>query len=204
MSPSSMPARAQYLDFEQQDLGLEALSHPPGFPEGDRRVIPLPRERNMVTSLLCHWANLAGEANRPSIGTLDPEVLPVEWCNCALLRRERSDDWSLEYQGEDFLELGFGDIVPQVSSLQNRMARWFDMALQAGRPFTVGGGFRQLDGCQKRFRALLLPFGDAGSGVTHLLAASTARDLLSLEPHHLPIEAHVYIDGFWVRQAALP
>lgn len=204
MSPSGMPAHDQYLDFEQQDLGLEALSHPPVAFRESWRVIPLPRERNMVTSLLCHWTNLAGKDSRPSIGTLDPEVLPVEWCSCALLRRKRNEDWSLEYQGENFLEPGCGDFVPQVSSLQNRMARWFDMALQAGRPFTVGGGFRQPDGRQKRFRALLLPFGDAGGKVTHLLAASTARDLLSLAPHHLPVEAHVYVDGFWVRQAALP
>lgn len=204
MSPSGMPARAQYLDFEQQDLGLEALSHPPVAFRESWRVLPLPRERNMVIGLLCHWTNLAGEASRPSIGALDPEVLPVEWRNCALLRRKAGDDWSLEYEGEDFLESGFGEARPQVSPLQRRLARWFDMALQTGRPFTVGGGFRQLDGRQQRFRALLLPFGEAAGSITHLLAASTERELLSLEPHHLPIEAHVYVDGFWVRQAALP
>ncbi|MDJ0946917.1 MAG: hypothetical protein QNJ30_25995 [Kiloniellales bacterium] len=207
MSPSAVPA--QVLDLDHPDLTTETLDRPPVAFRESWRVIPLPRERSLVVGVLCHWANLAGDAALPRIGALDPEALPVAWRNCLLARREPlQESWSFEYLGEAFAATGFdpsGSPNPRLgSSLQSRILRWFDLAFQARRPITLGGGFRREDGQRARFRTLLLPFGEADGGVTHLLAAVTARPLLSLEPHHLPLEAHAYIDGFWVHQPALP
>jgi len=172
-------------------------------------VLPLPRERSLVVGVLCHWASLAGDRALPAIGALDPEALPVAWRSCLLARREPlPESWCFEYLGDAFLEAGLegredAGARPE-PALQGRIARWFDLAFQTRRPVTLGGGFRRHDGQRSRFRTLLLPFGDAEGRVTHLLAAVTARPLLSLEPHHLPLEAHAYIDGFWVHQPALP
>ncbi len=200
MSPSAVPA--QVLDLDHPDLAPEALERPPVSFRESWRVIPLPRERSLVVAVLCHWASLAGDAALPRIGALDPEALPVAWRNCLLVRREPlPENWTFEYLGEVFVET----LGPRPgSALPSRILRWFDLAHQTRRPITLGGGFRRDDGQRARFRTLLLPFGEAEGTVTHLLAAVTARPLLSLEPHHLPLEAHAYIDGFWVHQPALP
>ena len=211
MSPSAVPAAvsARVLDLDRPDIATEILDRPPVSFRESWRVIPLPRERSLVVGVLCHWASLAGDAALPGIGALDPEVLPVAWRNCLLVRREPlQESWSHEYLGDAFVET---DLQPPKatgprleSALHGRIADWFDLAFQTRRPVTLGGGFRRDDGQRARFRTLLLPFGDTEGKVTHLLAAVTARPLLSLEPHHLPLEAHAYIDGFWVHQPALP
>ena len=211
MSPSALsaPVLDSDLDLDHPDFAMETLDRPPVSFRESWRVIPLPRERSLVVGVLRHWASLAGDAALPGIGALDPEALPVAWRNCLLARRELlQESWSFEYLGDAFVEAEFEaceDRGPRPgSALQGRIAGWFDLALQTRRPITLGGGFRHDDGQRARFRTLLLPFGDAQGSVTHLLAAVSARPLLSLEPHHLPLEAHAYIDGFWVHQPALP
>ncbi len=207
MSPSAVPA--QILDLDHPDFALENLERPPVSFKESWRVIPLPRERSLVVGMLCHWASLSGGGALPSIGALDPEALPVAWRNCLLVRREAlPESWTFEYLGDAFVETGFepraGLSPSQASALQSRILRWFDLAFQTRRPITLGGGYRRDDGQRARFRTRLLPFGEAEGTVTHLLATISARPLLSLEPHHLPLEAHAYVDGFWVHQPALP
>ena len=206
---NSSALQAQVLDLDPPEHAAETLDRPPVSFRESWRVIPLPRERSLVVGVLCHWANLAGDEALPRIGALDPEALPVAWRSCLLARREPlQESWSFDYLGEAFVETGLEPregLAPRSrSALQSRILRWFDLAFQARRPITLGGGFQRDDGQRTRFRTLLLPFGEADGSVTHLLATVTARPLLSLEPHHLPLEAHAYIDGFWVNQPALP
>lgn len=206
MNPSGLQAEAPYFDPDTRDVIAEALARPPVAFRESWRVIPLPRERGLVVSLLHHWGSLVSGSGLPDIGRLDPQALPAAWRNCLLVRHvPDQESWSYDYLGSAFIE-DSGDVASVIrgSELQDRIARWFDLALLTGRPMTLGGGFRLRSGLPARFRAALLPFGSDGDEVTHLLAATSARELLSLEPRHLPIEAHTYIDGFWVHQPALP
>ena len=197
--PSALSQRAAAKDAEAVHAPFEG--RPISFRE-TWRVIPLPRERSLVVTLLRHWASLTAPSDLPSIDRLDPQALPIDWRNCVLLRRNGSDDWHFEYQGEAFVDFGHPPTQARHSLTPDaRLSEWIDMARGSARPVTAGGAFQHGSGQRVRFRTLLLPFGDDGGRVTHLLAASTAHDLLSLEPRHLPIEAYAYVDGFWIRQA---
>ncbi len=202
--PSGLSPRTLAKDAEAVPTRFEG--RPVSFRE-TWRVIPLPRERSLVVTLLCHWASLTASSDLPSIERLDPHALPIDWRNCVLLRRDGSDDWHFEYQGDAFVDFSFppkqATRAKENPMPEARLSDWIDLALGSTSPVTVGGGFQHGSGQRVRFRSLLLPFGDDGGRITHLLAASTARDLLSLEPKHLPIEAYAYVDGFWLRQALL-
>lgn len=200
--PSGLSSRTLAKEAEAVPAPFEG--RPVSFRE-TWRVIPLPRERSLVVTLLCHWASLTASTDLPSIDRLDPHALPIDWRYCVLLRREGGGDWQFEYQGDGFIDFSFPPKQANEAELrlapEARLAEWIDLTLGSTSPITVGGGFQHGSGQRVRFRTLLLPFGDDAGRITHLLAASTARDLLSLEPRHLPIEAYAYVGGLWIRQA---
>lgn len=207
MSPSGLPARTRQLEFERWNILDEPIARPPVSFRESWRVIPLPRERGLVVSLLCHWASLRSESRLPRFNDLDPEAIPVSWRGCLLARREEKVQWTFDYRG-DFFEEALGEAetlrTQGEPDLLGQISDWFDVVSQAMRPITLGGAFVRDDGTRGRFRCLFLPFGSVEGGVTHILAAATARNLLSLEPRHLPLEAYAYIDGYWVYQPAQP
>jgi len=144
---------------------------------------PLLDERRVVSRILLHWTEIAGDRRIPRRGDVDRLLLHDDWPHCLMVEIDDVLDRSR------FVVIG-DDLRPSpTESLEGRpiaecptdtllsMAiSYVDRVIAMRMPVTRGGTATHL-GVPILYRAVLLPLSEDGQRIDHVFGAANCREI---------------------------
>jgi hypothetical protein len=176
-------------------------------------------EQRLVSRVFRHWTTWSAARRFPSKDDIDVSLLGDDAENCVLIRlAPELDQSTFVAVGETLLQPGHSlDGRPIAAcprgTVLGTMLKYLPRFRPDGGPLSVAGSATHL-GEQVLFRAVLLPLGDDGTSIDHILGAANCRALrrgeekqlrtrlevlmLKVEPGQI-WEVYSPISGGWVQ-----
>jgi hypothetical protein len=166
------------------------------------RVSPtssLTDERRLVSRILRHWHDAAGERRCPSESEINPVLIGNDWANCAIIRLDPQLDQSR------FVMVGANLLPPRHEAVDGQLigacpahsvlgvlVKYLPRFQPNGGPLSVSGTVTHGSG-PVLFRSVLLPLSEDGAHIDSVLGAANFRELRQGEDKALHTRLQVAI-----------